>query len=239
MAQTDKIHKVPPTHIGIIMDGNGRWAKRQGIERSQGHLNGIQAVKDSLRVAIEYGVPFVTIYVFSTENWKRPKHEINFILDTVAGNLKQHYSFYKECDIKVIHSGNKNQLPNKVLDELQKVEEETKNNITLTLNLAFNHGGHDEIIRAIKKLMEDDKKDIENLDETTFRRYFDHPDLPDIDLLIRTGAQKRISNFMLWHCAYAELYFSDILWPDWNQNSMREAIDFFTSQERKFGGLTS
>lgn len=231
------VHSSSLSHVGIIMDGNGRWAKQHLLERTEGHLRGIQSVKNSLLSAIAHEVSAVSLYVFSTENWKRPKKEVQFILNMVAGNLRSHYPFYREHDIKVVHSGNTDNLGTKILRELKQVTEETAHNNTLTLNLAFNYGGKDEIARAVQRYI-NDSNSPSTIDESILSVYLDQPSLAPVDLVIRTGGQKRLSNFLLWQSAYAELYFSDILWPDWTIAHMDEAITFFHAQDRRFGGIT-
>lgn len=235
ISKTNNTNNTSLNHIGIIMDGNGRWAKKKMLDRSQGHLNGIQAVKDSIMVSIKSGVSYISIYTFSTENWKRPKAEVNFIMELMAGNLRKHYDFYEEHNVRVVQTGDSTPLSKKLQSEIQKVEENTQYNTAITLNMAFNHGGRDEIIRAIKRYENDAHK--KNITEEIFKSYFDKPDIPDVDLLIRTGGDKRISNFMLWHIAYAELYFSDVLWPDWNMTSMKDAIAYYHNKDRRFGGI--
>ena len=222
-------------HIGIIMDGNGRWAKKRKLDRTQGHLNGIQSTKASIIAALEHTIPIVSLYVFSTENWSRPRPEVEFILKMVAGNLRKHYQFYRDNNIKVVHSGNLEQLGSSITKELESVMEETKNNTAITVNLAFNYGGQDEIIRAANKYYSTNPNTP--LTTKTLSACLDNPHIPPVDLIIRTGGQKRISNFLLWQAAYAELYFSDILWPDWTQQDMHDAIVFYQSQERRFGGI--
>lgn len=224
-----------PAHVGIIMDGNGRWAKEHSLPRSRGHIAGIDAVKRTLPFCIRCGITHVTLFVFSTENWTRPKTEVSFILDLVAGKLKEHYPFYRANSIKVVHSGNRRSLSAKVRRELDAVAEDTKDNTALTLNLAFNYGGRDEIIRAAQRFI--DAGHTHPLTEDELARYLDRPEIPFPDLIIRTGNRKRLSNFLLWQSAYAELYFSDVLWPDWNTRRMRAAINFYGAQKRNFGGL--
>lgn len=227
-----------PAHIGIIMDGNGRWAEQRHLDRTKGHFQGIEPAKESVQIAIQCGVSCVSLYIFSTENWKRPRPEINFILSLVAGKLHQHYDFYRTHNIKVVHSGNPNKLGPAVLNELSHIIEETQNNTAITVNLAFNYGGRDEIIQAIQRYNQNPKK-ATLLTEKIFAQYLYHPELPPLDLMIRTGGQKRISNFLLWQVAYSELYFSDVLWPDWNKQCMKDAILFYQQQQRRFGGINA
>lgn len=231
-----KNNTLVPNHVGFIMDGNGRWAKQKSLDRTQGHLNGIQSTKDSMLACMEFGVSFVTLFVFSTENWKRPRPEVNFILEMVAGNLRKHYDFYRDNNIKVVHSGNIENLSPTVLHELNSVMEETTHNNTITLNLAFNYGGRDEIVRAVSRYIKDNNRPHQ-FSETVLDSYLDRPEIPPMDLMIRTGGQKRISNFLLWQCAYTELYFSDTLWPDWNKEATHTALLYYQNQDRRFGAL--
>ncbi len=227
-----------PLHVGIIMDGNGRWALQKKLDRTDGHTNGIDPVKTSLLASLQLNIPYLSLFVFSTENWKRPKYEVQFILNLLSTRLRNNYDFYRENDIRIIHSGKRDGLSSKVLHEIDSVIDETKDNKSITLNMAFNYGGKDEIIRAIKKYMMTEQN-ADTLTEETFSQYFDSPELPDIDLLIRTGEQKRLSNFLLWKLAYSEIYFSKVLWPNWTKDDFLAAIDFFRAQKRNFGLVTN
>ncbi len=226
-----------PTHIGIIMDGNGRWAEKRNLNRNRGHMSGIDPIKDSLLSAIKHKVKYISVYIFSTENWKRSKIEISFIMKTIAGKLREHYPFYKEHGVKIMHSGVVETLSKSIQKELMSAIDKTKHNKTIILNLAFNYGGRDEILRAFYRYQKTCKKTSPPLTEELFSTYLDQPFLPFPDLIIRTGGHKRISNFLLWQSAYSELYFSDILWPDWKKSDMDNAISFYSSQTRNFGGL--
>ena len=225
-----------PKHIAIIMDGNGRWAKKQKLKREKGHENGINPVKESILECIQLNIPYLSVYVFSTENWKRPKHEISFIMQMLSKRLRNNYQFYQDNGIRVLHSGSREKLSKDTLKEIDKVVDETKHNTTITLNMACNYGGKDEIIRGIKKFFSRGNT-LSDLNEQEFAKYLDTAELPDIDLLIRTGGYTRISNFFLWKLAYSELYFTDVLWPDWSKEHLLEAIHFYQSVKRKFGAL--
>jgi undecaprenyl diphosphate synthase len=225
-----------PAHIGIIMDGNGRWATQRGFRRTRGHREGVEAAKRVVLEAIRQGISVVSLYAFSTENWRRAEEEVSFIMGLVARNLRSQYDFYRENRVRVCHSGNLDALPRAVQNEIDAVVSETSGFDTITVNLAVNYGGRDEVIRAVNRWMEERKSD-QSCDEELIRSHLDHPDFPDPDLIIRTGGEKRISNFMLWECAYAELYFSDRLWPDWDAEDLQTAIDDFQARKRNYGGM--
>ncbi len=229
-----------PAHIGVIMDGNGRWAKERRLPRREGHMAGLTAVKRMLRYLVAQQVQYVTIYVFSTENWKRPRSEVSFILNMVGGKLREHYPFYKEHGIRVVHSGALETLGKKLQRELHHVVEDTQQYSNLTLNIAFNYGGRDEIVRAFQRYVAHGSAHNTSplpLTEDTLAQFLDQPAIPFPDLIIRTGKQKRLSNFLLWQSAYAELYFSDLLWPDWDEKAMEDALMFYRTQKRNFGGI--
>lgn len=233
-------HRHIPTHIGVIMDGNGRWAKERHLPRKEGHLAGLETAKQMLRYLIKQQVRYVTLYVFSTENWKRPRAEVAFILNMVSDKLREHYSFYKAHGIRVACSGSIETLGKKLQNELEYVVKNTKQYSNLMLNIAFNYGGRDEIVRAFHRYLKYKNASHEGhvvLTEGTLSKFLDQPDIPFPDLIIRTGKQKRLSNFLLWQSAYAELYFSDLLWPDWNEQAMHNALTFYSLQQRNFGGI--
>jgi undecaprenyl diphosphate synthase len=235
-----------PRHIGIIMDGNGRWATMRNMRRTRGHREGIEAAKRVVLESIAQGVEYLSLYAFSTENWRRAKDEVAFIMGLVARNLRDQYDFYRENNVRVTHIGNLDGLPAEVQREISAVTRETGNNTAITVNLAVNYGGRDEIIRAVNRWIE--KRDrqtppsadtplVSAINEEALHAHLDVPDLPDPDLVIRTGGEQRISNFLLWECAYAELYFSDRLWPDWTGEDLQQAIVEFGHRKRNFGGM--
>jgi undecaprenyl diphosphate synthase len=237
----EEVNSTPvPRHVGIIMDGNGRWATSRGLPRTRGHREGIESAKRIVLAAIEYKVEFLSLYAFSTENWRRAEEEVSFIMDLVARNLRSQYNFYREHRVCVRHSGNLDRLPQVVRDEIHAVTEETHANDRITVNLAVNYGGRDEIVRAVNKILDHRKASAEaggstiSCDDITTN--LDLPDLPDPDLIIRTGGERRLSNFLLWESAYTELYFSDRLWPEWTGDDFRMAIDDFGRRKRNFGG---
>lgn len=227
-----------PKHIGIIMDGNGRWATMRGMRRSRGHRAGVDAVKRVLREAIALGVEHLTIYAFSTENWLRSKEEVRFLMGLLARHLRSEYQFYRDNNIRVLHIGDSAGLPGEVQRELNRVTGETADNTAITLNMAVNYGGRDEIVRAVNRwLAEGGGKSGDPLCEADLTAHLDLATVPDPDMLIRTGGQRRLSNFLLWESAYTELYLSERLWPDWGAADLREAIAEFGRRKRNFGGM--
>ena len=223
-----------PVHIGIIMDGNGRWAKKRGLTRTQGHKKGLEVAKALVKKASELKIPYITLYAFSTENWKRTTEEVGFLMNLIKTHLKAELAFYAENKIRVQHVGDLDNLPPDIQEEITAVVSETSHFTNTTVVLAINYGGRDEIIRSIKKIPLDK---LQTLNEKELSVYMDIPTLPSLDLLIRTGGDQRISNFLLWQSAYAELYFDDDLWPDWTEQHLLNAINTFTSRERRFGSV--
>ena len=225
-----------PVHIGIIMDGNGRWAKSRNKPRTDGHEEGLKRAKEIAKAASDLGIKYVTLYVFSTENWKRTQQEVGFLMNLIHTHLLQELSFYKENQIRVRLLGDRSGLPESIQKDFDKAEADTKNFSGLTINLATNYGGRDEIIRSIKKLINNDTK-AEEITEELFASQFDIPELPDVDLLIRTGGEKRLSNFLMWHSAYAELVFTDTLWPDYTKDEFYKNIIEYGKRTRRFGAI--
>jgi undecaprenyl diphosphate synthase len=223
-----------PVHIGIIMDGNGRWAKQLGKPRTFGHQEGLKVAKKIALAALKLEIKYLSLYVFSTENWKRAETEVSFLMQLIKEHLKKEYNFYRENKIRVLHSGDIDGLPSDIRDEITDVTEKTAMFGNLSVNLAINYGGRNEIIRAVNKW----KNSAEIvLSEKELKKYIDQPDIPDPDLIIRTGGDMRISNFLLWESAYSELYFSKKLWPDWTENDLTDAIESYSKRERKFGAI--
>ncbi|MGP1416058.1 MAG: polyprenyl diphosphate synthase [Treponema sp.] len=221
-----------PKHIAIIMDGNGRWAKERGMPRFKGHQEGVKVTKEIVKYCSDIGIPFVTLYVFSTENKKRSMEEVSFLMGLIQQHLKRELKFYADNSIRVLHVGDLFGLPLAVQEEIIAVKERTKNYTGSSVVLAINYGGKDEIIRGIKKL---NAEKLANIDEDSFSLCLDTKDIPPVDLVIRTGGEKRLSNFLLWQCAYAELYFSDKYWPDWRCEDLQIAIDDYMTRNRRFG----
>ncbi len=223
-----------PKHIGIIMDGNGRWARRQGKKRFQGHQEGLKTAKRIVRRARERGVSWVSLYAFSTENWRRDENEVSFLMGLIGKHLRREYDFYRDNGIRVVHSGNLAGLPAEVQKEILKVGEETSCFSGITVNLLINYGGRDSILRAIRRWQESENPGP--MDEQNLRRFFDQPEMPDADLIIRTAGEQRMSNFLLWEGAYAEYYFTPKLWPEFQEEDFDDALAEFQSRERRFGG---
>ena len=227
-----------PNHIAIIMDGNGRWAKSKGLLRSIGHQNGAKTVKEVVETCAKINVKYLTLYAFSTENWNRPKLEVELLMKLLISSLKKEVKTLQKNNIKLSTIGNLNSLPTKVAKELKDVIEKTKDNNRLTLTLALSYGSQEELIKTIKEISLKVKNNLispENINKLVINNHlYDHY-LPDVDLLIRTSGEQRISNFLLWEIAYAELFFSDILWPDFNKENLFEAILNYQNRERRFG----
>jgi len=227
-----------PRHVGIIMDGNGRWAKRRGLPRYEGHKEGLKALERILDFNTHLKVPYITIYAFSRENWQRDKKEIEEIMSLAKQLIEEKSSYFVQKGVRFIHLGDRDMICEDIVESIKKLEEETKNGSLYTLCVAFNYGGRHEIINAIKKMYNDIKNEIikeENISEETFNKYLYHPEIPDVDLIIRTSNEQRISNFMLWRAAYSEFYFTDVLWPDFQESDFIKAIIDYQSRERRFG----
>lgn len=217
------------------MDGNGRWAKERGKPRTFGHSEGVRTAKRIAKAASDMGIEYLSLYTFSTENWKRSEKEVKFLMQLLRKHLREQLSFYRENNIRVVHSGSLDRLPKVVQKEIVDVEALTKDFTGMTANLVINYGGRDEIVRAVKKLRDQGESEIT---EETLSAAMDHPDIPDPDLIIRTGGELRISNFLLWESAYSELYFSKKYWPDWQAEDLKEAVDAYASRSRRYGGVT-
>ena len=221
-------------HIGIIMDGNGRWAKERGKPRTFGHSEGVRTAKRIAKAASDMGIKYLSLYTFSTENWKRSETEVTFLMQLLKKHLREQLSFYQENNIRVVHSGSLDRLPKVVQKEIVDVEALTKDLTGMTANLVINYGGRDEIVRAVRKLRDQGESEIT---EDKLSATMDHPEIPDPDLIIRTGGELRISNFLLWESAYSELYFTDVLWPDFDERELDKAIEAFQARNRRFGGI--
>ncbi|MFV9552298.1 isoprenyl transferase [Algibacter sp. PT7-4] len=232
------LKKTLPKHIAIIMDGNGRWAKQQGMLRAFGHENGTKSVRESVETCAELGIKNLTLYAFSTENWNRPKLEVQTLMKLLVSSLKKEIKTLQDNNIKLSAIGTLNTLPKKVHNELFQVIESTKNNTRMTLTLALSYGSREEIINTVKEISIKVKNNIispENIDESIINEHLYTQNLPDVDLLIRTSGEQRISNFLLWQIAYAELYFTSVLWPDFTKQHLYEAIIEYQKRERRFG----
>lgn len=222
-----------PVHVGVIMDGNGRWAQKRNLPRTQGHKEGLEAAKRTVSAAVEAGVKFLTLYTFSTENWKRTQEEVGFLMGLITKHLRSEYEFYKENGIRILHIGDLDKLPTDVRKEMRCAEEETAHFSKMTVILAINYGGRDELVRTFKKIQD---AGIE-ITEKNISENLDAFELPDADLIIRTGGEKRLSNFLLWRSAYSELFFSDTLWPDYSKEEFFNTLKDFQSRLRRFGAV--
>ena len=225
-----------PEHVAIIMDGNGRWAKNRGLPRTAGHKEGLTSAKKIVAAAAKLGIKYVTLYTFSTENWKRAQEEVGYLMGLIKGHLRAEFEFYKKNGIRVEHIGNLDGLPNDVKTEIINAKKDTEHFTGTTCVLAINYGSRDEIVRGIKKLMSDGIN-AENITEEVVTKSLDIPYLPPVDLMIRTGGEERLSNFLLWQCAYAEFVFTDTLWPDYNENEFFEDISKYQQRNRRFGAV--
>ncbi len=223
-----------PKHIGIIMDGNGRWAKERGMPRSYGHKKGADILEDVIDACTAHGVHMVTLYAFSTENWARPKDEIDTLFSILSVFLKKYRKRLLGDGKRVIISGDISALPDKLRTECEKCVEISKDFKNGIFNIALNYGSRQEITRAVNRLMEKGKTNI-TMEDINSELYTSI--MPDIDLVIRTSGEQRLSNFFLWQCAYAELYFTDTYWPDFNEKELEKALDWFASRGRRYGGI--
>ncbi len=227
-----------PVHVAVIMDGNGRWAKQKGNQRIFGHKNGVVAVREVIEAAAELGIPYVTLYAFSKENWQRPKTEVKGLMTLLVSTIHSEVKTLMKNNIRLCVIGDIDSLPKNVAAELNQAIQQTSNNTGLGLVLALSYGARWEILRAVKRIAADKNlsdADIENLDESTFEKHLSTAGIPDPELLIRTGGEQRISNFLLWQLSYAELFFTNTLWPDFRKSHFYEAIIDFQSRERRFG----
>lgn len=228
-----------PEHIAIIMDGNGRWATEQGKKRSEGHKKGAETLEKLAIYAKQIGVKFLSVYAFSTDNFKRSSEEVNYLMDLLTYYFNNKFNKLNEEDVKVIFSGRRKPLSKKILDAMDYITEKTKNNKSCVLNICLNYGAQEEIVDAAIKLSSDIEKGIidkSSITRENFIKYL-YQDLPPIDLLIRTGKEHRLSNFMLYQMYYAEIYFTDTYFPDFLEKELDKAIMFFNSKERRFGNI--
>jgi undecaprenyl diphosphate synthase len=230
----------PPRHVAIIMDGNGRWASERGLPRTAGHRQGIEAVRRAVKAAGDLGIQYLTIYSFSTENWSRPKTEVTFLLDLLRRFIRQDVAELHGNGVRIKVIGLREHLEPSLVKLLEDAENLTRDNEGLTLQVAFNYGSRQEIALAAARLASDvqaGKLAAEAISPDLFENYLDTAGIPDPDLLIRTGGEERISNFLLWQCAYAEFVFLSEYWPDFNETSLQRAIAEYHERERRFGGL--
>lgn len=227
-----------PKHIAIIMDGNGRWAKQKGFERTFGHKNAITAVKSAIEGCRDLGVPYLTLYAFSTENWNRPKREVSFLMTLLAQSIKNEIEELHQNNIKLNVIGDLTPVPSKIIRELNKAIAFTQNNTKATLTLALSYGSKAELTHATKSIANKVKSgeiDVSDISEKLIEQNLYTHNLPEVDLLIRTSGEHRISNFLLWQIAYAELYFTDVFWPDFRKEDLFEAVEIYKNRERRYG----
>lgn len=232
--------RLVPRHIAIILDGNGRWAKKRGLPRNLGHAQGSRAVEKICRIAYDMGVEYLTVYAFSTENWSRPKDEVDALMKLLSNYLKDCLKTSKKNNMRVRVIGDISPLATGLQDKIRELQEISAGNTGLKFQVALNYGGRDEILRGIQRFLEDyeaGKARKEELDAEKFSAYLDTAGLPDPDLLIRTSGEMRLSNYLLWQMAYTEFYFTDVLWPDFGKEELEKAIAYYNGRERRFGGV--
>ncbi|MCI5605151.1 MAG: isoprenyl transferase [Clostridia bacterium] len=229
-----------PEHIGIIMDGNGRWAKKRGLPRSAGHSAGAESLKKIITEANKIGIKYITVYAFSTENWKRPKAEVDYLMNLLLDYLKDAENSLAGENVVIRTIGSRKELSAEIQEQIKKTENFTSKNTGIVMNIALNYGAREEILNAARQLCEDvknGKKNPEDITDEDFAGCLYTKNQPDVDLLIRTSGEQRLSNFMLWQVSYAEMWFTDKLWPDFKPKDLRQAICDFQNRGRRFGGV--
>lgn len=229
-----------PLHVAIIMDGNGRWADKRDLPRSAGHRAGTEPIRPIVKLCRDLGIQVLTLYTFSVENWKRPIREVSSIMKLLLEQLRGQTPELNENNVRMRFTGDINGLPGRVVREIERSINATKDNTGLVLNLALNYGGRQEIVQAVRAIVADvnaSKLKAKNIDEDIFAQYLYTSGLPDPDLLIRTGSEMRISNFLLWQCAYTEIYVTDLLWPDFREEDLLLALLSYQNRKRRFGGI--
>ena len=229
-----------PRHIAIIMDGNGRWAKQRKLPRTMGHKAGVETIRRVIKEAHVLGIKYLTLYAFSTENWKRPKDEVSALMKLLVEYLRSELQELNKNGVVIKILGDINKLPEDAQNEVNEAVELTKNNTGVVLNIAFNYGGRDEIVRAVKLVSNDVKSgklNIEDIDEKDIEKYLYTDGIPDPDLIIRPSGEQRISNFLLWQCAYSEFWYSNVCWPDFKEEHLHEAIYDYQHRDRRYGGV--
>ena len=231
-----------PKHVAIILDGNGRWAKKKRMPRNYGHAQGSKNVEKICEIAYKMGIEYLTVYAFSTENWKRPQDEVDALMKLLQTYLDTSVKTSMKNNMCVRVIGDKVMLSEEIKHSIEQLERASRDNTGLKFQVAINYGSRDEILRAIKAIamdVKEKKTEIDHIDEITFEKYLDTRDIPDPDLLIRTSGEQRLSNFLLWQSAYTEFYFTDVLWPDFNEKELQKAIEYYNSRTRKFGAVVS
>ena len=229
-----------PQHVAIILDGNGRWAKAKGMPRNYGHTAGAKNVETVCKAANELGIKYVTMYAFSTENWNRPDSEVDALMKLLESYLKNCIKTADKNNMRVRIIGDMHRLSEKFHKRIKELEEASKNNTGLNLTIAINYGSRDEMIRGMKKMIEDHdngKLNLDDINEQVFSNYLDTADIPDPDLMIRTSGEQRLSNYLLWQLAYSEFYFTDVPWPDFHKEELIQAIEAYNNRDRRFGAL--
>ena len=229
-----------PQHVAIILDGNGRWAKKRGLPRNLGHAQGFATVEKTVFHAADLGIKYLTVYGFSTENWKRPAEEVSGLMTLFRAYMKRLLKTALENDARVLMIGERSRFPQDIIDGINELEEKTKDNSRITFTIVINYGGRDEITRAVNKMIQEAKDGTltEPVTEQVLAQHLDTKLIPDPDLLIRTSGEQRLSNYLIWQSAYAELYFTDVLWPDFSKEDLIEAIRYYNTRDRRFGGLS-
>ena len=228
-----------PHHVAIIMDGNGRWAEKRGLKRTKGHQKGAETLKKISEYIFDKKVKILSVFAFSTENWKRDKEEVDYLMDLFLKSFKDNFDSLKKKGVKIVFSGVKYKLSDKVISAMDKMMKETEDNTNGIFNICLNYGGRIEIVEATKKICTDvlnNKISIDDITEESYNKYLFN-DLEPIDLMIRTSGEYRLSNFMLWQMAYSELYFTNALWPDFDEKEFDNALDVYNNRERRFGGI--
>ncbi|WOR15692.1 isoprenyl transferase [Hyphomonas sp. FCG-A18] len=231
-----------PGHVAIIMDGNGRWATSRGLPRAVGHERGVEALRRTVEAAQKLGLETLTVFSFSTENWRRPASEVSALFGLLKAYVKRDLDRLTREGVRIRVLGTRAGLPADILALVERAEQRTRDNAKFNLCIAFNYGGREELVRAAQAAIKaglEGKLDPDSLNEDTFEQFLDTSDLPDPDLLIRTSGESRLSNFLIWQAAYTELVFMDVLWPDFGESHLREAIETYMARERRFGGLAS
>jgi undecaprenyl diphosphate synthase len=230
--------KIVPAHIAVIMDGNGRWAKKRGLPRLAGHQAGTENLRRVIRACVEFGIKYLTIYAFSTENWGRPKEEVDGLLTIIESVIDKELAELHNEGVQLRHIGRLDRLPDNLRAKVESAIELTRNNDRLTIVIAFNYGGRDELVYAFQEMVKNGIKP-EEITEKTISEHLFTKDIPDPDLVIRTSGEMRLSNFLVWQAAYSELYITPVYWPDFDKDELRKALESFCQRNRRFGGLSS
>lgn len=229
-----------PAHVAVILDGNGRWAKKKHMPRTYGHMQGSKVVEDMLYVADDLGIQYFTVYAFSTENWKRSEEEVGTLMSILRKYLKDCVKKSMKNNVRCRVIGRREELSDDIVESINNLEEKTKNNTGLNFTIAINYGGRDEIVRAVQKIAQDVKEGMiapEAIDEAMINANLDTKDIPDPDLLIRTSGEQRLSNYLPWQLAYTEFYFTDVFWPDFNREELIKACEKYNKRDRRYGGV--